>query len=133
MFEGDKMETALTAVADDPSIDWLMVHTGADGGGPGSRRGSFAEQMANDLAAVTPKLSKPLAVVIRQPRTNDGFKRALDLQHRLNQRGIACYQSIEACARAVRRYLDWQIDRLSSWPGSNRAECSEPRIPASRS
>ena len=108
MFEGDKMETALTAVADDPGIDWLMVHTGADGGGPGSRRGSFAEQMANDLAAVTPKLSKPLAVVIRQPRTNEGFERALDLQHRLNQRGIACYQSIEACARAVRRYLDWQ-------------------------
>jgi acetyltransferase len=108
MFEGDKMETALTAVADDPSIDWLMVHTGADGGGLGSRRDNFAERMANDLAAVQPKLSKPLAVVIRQPRTNEGFERGLDLQHRLNDHGIACYQSIESCARAVRRYLDWQ-------------------------
>ena len=108
MFEGDKIETALTAVADDPSIDWLMVHTGADSGGPGSRRDNFAERMANDLADVAPKLSKPLAVVIRQPRTNTGFERGLDLQRRLNERGIACYQSIEACARAVRRYLDWQ-------------------------
>ena len=108
MFEGDKMETALTAVADDPSIDWLMVHTGADGGGPRSRQDHFAEQMANDLADVTPRLSKPLAVVIRQPRTNEGFERGLDLQHRLNEHGVACYQSIESCARAVRRYLDWQ-------------------------
>ena len=108
MLEGDNMETALSAVADDPGIDWLMVHTGADGGGPSSRRDNFAERMANDLAEVAPKLSKPLAVVIRQARTNVGFERGLDLQHRLNDRGIACYQSIESCARAVRRYLDWQ-------------------------
>ena len=108
MLEGDKMETALKAVADDPSIDWLMVHTGADGGGPRSRQDSFAEQMASGLADVAPKLSKPLAVVIRQPRTSVGFERGLDLQRRLNERGIACYQSIEACARAVRRYLDWR-------------------------
>ena len=108
MFEGDKIETALTAVADDPSIDWLMVHTGADSGGPSSRRDNFAERMANDLANIAPKLSKPLAVVIRQPRTNVGFERGLDLQRRLNEHGIACYHSIESCARAVRRYLDWQ-------------------------
>ncbi len=108
MLEGGNMETALKAVCDDPSIDWLMVHTGADGGGPRSRQDNFAEQMANGLAAVAPKLSKPLAVVIRQPRTNRGFERGLDLQSRLNEQGIACYQSIEACARAVRRYLDWQ-------------------------
>ena len=108
MLEGDNMETALKAVCDDQSIDWLMVHTGADGGGPSSRRDNFAERMANDLSSVAPKLSKPIAVVIRQPRTNLGFERGLNLQTRLNERGIACYQSIEACARAVRRYLDWQ-------------------------
>ena len=107
MFEGQHMETALTAVADDPNIDWLMVHTGADGG-PRGRDGDFAEQMANAFADVAPKLSKPLAVVIRQPRTTDGFGRGLDLQSRLNERGIACFHSIESCARAVRRYLDWQ-------------------------
>ena len=108
MFEGDKMETALTAVADDPSIDWLMLHTGADVGGPSSRQDDFARRMADDLASVAPKLSKPLAVVIRQPRSLSGFERGLDLQQRLNEHGIACYQSIESCARAVRRYLDWQ-------------------------
>lgn len=108
MLEGDNMETALKAVCDDPSIDWLMVHTGADGGGPRSRQDNFAAQMAKGLASVVPKLSKPLAVVIRQPRTNAGFERGLDLQRRLNEQGIACYQSIEACARAVKRYLDWQ-------------------------
>ena len=107
MFEGQHMETALSAIADDPGIDWLMVHTGAEGG-PRSRDGDFAEQMANAFAEVAPKLSKPLAVVIRQPRTSDGFSRGLDLQSRLNERGIACFHSIEACARAVRRYLDWQ-------------------------
>lgn len=107
MFEGQHMETALTAVSDDPNIDWLMVHTGADSGSRG-RDGDFAEQMANAFAEVVPKLSKPLAVVIRQPRTTDGFDRGLDLQSRLNERGIACFHSIESCARAVRRYLDWQ-------------------------
>ncbi len=107
MFEGTNMDTALSTVADDPGIDWLMVHTGADGG---PRRGNddFAEKTAASLAEVAPKLSKPLAVVIRQPRSNDGFARALDLQHRLNDHGIACFQSIESCARAVRRYLDWR-------------------------
>ena len=107
MFEGDHMESALTAVADDPSIDWLMVHTGTDGG-TRARDEEFAEQTANSLAGVAGKLSKPLAVVVRQPRTNEGFGRGLDLQHRLNDHGIACYHSIESCARAVRRYLDWQ-------------------------
>ncbi len=107
MFEGDHMESALTAVADDPSIDWLMVHTGTDGG-TRARDEEFAEQTANSLAVVAGKLSKPLAVVVRQPRTNEGFGRGLDLQRRLNDHGIACYHSIESCARAVRRYLDWQ-------------------------
>ncbi len=108
MLEGDQMETALRAVADDPGIDWLMVHTGADGGGPRGRQDNYARQMADGLAAVAPKLSKPLAVVIRQARTSEGFERGLDLQHRLNNHGVACFQSIEACALAVRRYLDWQ-------------------------
>ena len=107
MFEGDHMETALKAVSDDPSIDWLMVHTGTDGG-TRARDEDFAEETANSLATVAEKLSKPLAVVVRQPRTNDGFGRGLDLQRRLNDHGIACYHSIESCARAVRRYLDWQ-------------------------
>ena len=108
MFEGEHMKTALTAVADDPGIDWLMFHTGADGGGSRARDDAFAERMANELSAIVPGLSKPLAVVIRQPRSSEGFTRGLELQHRLNERGIACYHSIESCARAVRRYLDWQ-------------------------
>ncbi len=108
MFEGKHMETALTSIAEDPSIDWLMLHTGADNGGPRSRQEHFAERTANSLAAIAPQLSKPLAVVIRQPRTKRGFERGLDLQRRLNEQGIACYQSIEAAARAVRRYLDWR-------------------------
>lgn len=108
MFEGEHMETALTAVANDANIDWLMVHTGADGGGPRRAGNDFATRMADDIAQISAKLSKPLAVVIRQPRTNDGFARGLDLQSKLNERGIACYHSIDACARAVRRYLDWQ-------------------------
>ena len=107
MMEGTHMETALRAVDDDPSIDWLMFHTGVDGG-TRTRDEDFAEQTASNLAAIAPKLAKPLAVVIRQPRSADGFARGLDLQRRLNEHGIACYQSIESCARAVRRYLDWQ-------------------------
>ncbi len=107
MFEGKNMETALRAVSDDSNIDWLMVHTGAEGG-PRGRDGDYAERMADAFAEVAPKLSKPLAVVIRQARTGDGFGRGLDLQRRLNERGIACFHSIESSARAVRRYLDWQ-------------------------
>ena len=111
MFEGEHMETALSAIADDPSIDWLMVHMGADSMGPraaSTGQDDFAERTANQIAATADKLSKPLAVVIRQPRTNGGFARGLDLQQRLNGHGVACYQSIAASARAVRRYLDWQ-------------------------
>ena len=111
MFEGEHMETAFSAIADDPGIDWLMVHMGADSMGPRSAstgQDDFAERTANQIAATSAKVSKPLAVVIRQPRTNSGFARGLDLQHRLNEHGVACYQSIAASARAVRRYLDWQ-------------------------
>ncbi|MCY3568821.1 MAG: CoA-binding protein, partial [Chloroflexi bacterium] len=75
MLEGDHMETALNAVADDPSIDWLMVHTGTDGGGPRARQHDQLRQMADGLAAVAPNLRKPLAVVIRQSRTAEGFER----------------------------------------------------------
>ena len=112
MFEGKHMETALSAIADDPGIDWLMVHTGAENSGPrgaSNAQDDFAERTADSLADAAAKIAKPLAVVIRQPRSNSGFRRGLDLQQRLNERGVACYQSIEAAARAVRRYLDWQL------------------------
>ena len=108
MFEGKHLRTALTSIADDPGIDWLMFHTGADMGGPSGRLDEYAQRTADNLAEVVGELSKPLAVVIRQPRTQQGFERGLDLQQRLNEHGIAAFHSIESCARAVRRYLDWQ-------------------------
>ena len=108
MFEGKHRETALTAVADDPGIDWLMLHLGAEGGPTRARDNSFAEETASALADVAAKLPKPMAVVIRQARTEAGFERGLELETRLNEREIACYHSIESCARAVSRYLDWQ-------------------------
>ena len=111
MFEGNHLDTALSAVAEDESIDWLMVHTGTDGGGPSRRGGDdFAERTASRLADAAAQLSKPLAVVIRAPRSSGGFKRGLDLQRNLNDRGVAAFQSIETCAIAVRRYLDWRSD-----------------------
>ena len=57
MFEGDHMETALKAVSDDPNIDWLMVHTGTDGG-TRARDEDFAEETANSLATVAEKVVK---------------------------------------------------------------------------
>lgn len=107
MFEGDHLESAMTAVAEDESIDWLMVHTGTDSGFRSDRRG-FEERFAAQLGELAPKLGRPLAVVIRPPSSAEGFQSGLELQRRLNDAGIACYGSLEACVTAVRRYLDWQ-------------------------
>ena len=107
MFEGDHLEAAMTAVAEDESIDWLMVHTGTDSGFRSDRRG-FEERFAAQLGELAPKLGRPLAVVIRPPSSAEGFQSGLELQRRLNDAGIACYGSLEACVTAVRRYLDWQ-------------------------
>ena len=108
MFEGEHVETALTAVADDPNIDWLMLHFGVETSFRRERDDEFARNTADSLAGVMKKLSKPLAVVIRPARTSDGFERGLQLQARLNERDIACFHSIESCARALSRLLDWQ-------------------------
>ena len=110
MFEGDHLEAALTAVAQDESIDWLMVHTGTDSGFRSTDRKGFEERFAGKLGELAPKLGLPLAVVIRPPASADGFRSGLDLQQRLNEAGIACYQSLEACVTAVRRYLNWRAD-----------------------
>ena len=106
MFEGDHLEAALSAVAEDESIDWMMVHTGTDAGFRSDRRG-FEERFATQLAELAPKLARPLAVVIRPPVSAQGFESAIELQRRLNEAGIACYGSLESCATAVRRVLDW--------------------------
>ncbi len=108
MFEGEHVETALTAVAADPNIDWLMLHLGVEVSFRRDRDDEFAQRTASSLSAVTKKLSKPLAVVIRSARTGEGFERGLKLQARLNEHGIACFHSIESCARAVGRYLEWR-------------------------
>lgn len=107
MFEGDHVEQALATVAEDESIDWLMVHTGTDISPRGGRNG-FEERFAARLGKVAPRLGRPLAVVIRPSNSLEGFERGLELQHRLNEAEIACYQSIESCATAVRRYLEWK-------------------------
>ena len=110
MFEGEGVEAALTAVAEDESIDWMMVHTGMDmtfGGNSRGDRDGFEEQFANRIGKLAPKLGRPIAVVIREPNSVEGFEKGIQLQRHLNEAGVACYQSIESCATAVRRYLDW--------------------------
>ena len=110
MFEGEGVEAALTAVAEDESIDWMMVHTGMDmtfRGNSRRDRDGFEEQFANRIGKLAPKLGRPIAVVIREPNSVEGFEKGIKLQRSLNEAGVACYQSIESCATAVRRYLDW--------------------------
>ena len=110
MFEGEGVEAALSAVAEDESIDWMMVHTGMDmtfGGNSRRDRDGFEEQFANRIGKLAPTLGRPIAVVIREPNSVEGFEKGLQLQRHLNEAGVACYQSIESCATAVRRYLDW--------------------------
>ena len=113
MFAGDHVEAALSAVAEDESIDWIMVHTGTDISFRSDRSG-FEERFAARLGELAPRLGRPLAVVIRPPNSMDGFEKGLQLQHRLNEAAIACYQSLESCATAVRRYLDWKSQPTGS-------------------
>ena len=107
MFEGDNLAAALTAVAEDPGIDWLMIHTGADSGSR-SQGDDFAERWAGKVIRTAERISKPLAIVVRPAHTAQGFATGLEIEQRLNAAGIPVYNGLEACAFAVAQYLHWK-------------------------
>lgn len=107
MFEGENLASALTAVAEDPNIDWLMIHTGADSGSRG-QGDDFAERWAEKIIRTRERIGKPLAIVVRPAHTERGFATGLEIEQRLNAAGIPIYNGLEACATAVAKYLDWK-------------------------
>ena len=107
MFEGENLAAALSAVAEDPNIDWLMIHTGADASSR-NQGDDFAQRWADKVIRTAEQIAKPLAIVVRPAHTAQGFANGLEIERRLNAAGIPIYNSLEACAFAVAQYLNWK-------------------------
>ncbi len=100
-------------VAEDPNIDFLMVHFGVNwGSGPNAAAGdSFSDRVLEHIRPIKGMSSKPVALVMGRPRGVPEMEIAVRLQGELSAAGYAIFPSIEACAVAARRYLDWQAGR----------------------
>ena len=108
LIEGEQRQAALEAIAADPNVDWLMMHTSVDSGFRRQTGKLEPKTFARELAASAAALPKPLAVVVRPPRGAQDLEASVELRDQLNAAEIATYGSIEGCARAVQRYIDWR-------------------------
>ncbi len=112
--DGDFAET-MQAVADDPNVDFVILHFPLDARPSRQRNAAlqdeFEPRLLRNLDAVKAALAKPLAVVMMPPRTVAGMEITLRLRQELGDRGFGVFSSVDDCARAVRRYLDWKQRR----------------------
>ncbi|MCZ6707345.1 MAG: CoA-binding protein [Chloroflexi bacterium] len=107
----DHFQESLATIAADSNIDWLLLHFGLDAGpgvGDPSERRQFEDRMVENIREASTTLSKPLAVAIRPPSSVSGMEADLRIKQELGAAGVAVYPSVEACALAVRRFLDWR-------------------------
>ncbi len=110
-WDGERFEESLNTISADPNIDWILLHFGLDGGpsrGGKDQASSFEEKMRDNILKARQSLSKPLAVVMRPPGSVQSMEAGLRMQQDLGSGGVAVYPSVEACASAVRKYLDWR-------------------------
>ena len=113
-LQEDHFLETVDAINADPNIDFIMMRIGVERGQPGAdpelRQESFQRTVAM-LERARPSLKKPLALVMRPPRS----PHALELQQRMEKQihalGLGTYGSVHDCALAVRRYLDWRARR----------------------
>ncbi len=113
-WDGRNFEAALNTIAADPNIDWVLLHFGLDGGpasGGSDKRRKFEDRMIANIAKARANLAKPLAVVLRPPGSVESMEASLRMQEELGAAGVAVYPTVEACAGAVRKYLDWRERR----------------------
>lgn len=105
---------SLEAIAADPGIDWVLLHFGMDGGpgtGDPDQRREFEARMVTNIKGAAAELAKPVAVVIRPPASVAAMEAELRMKSELGDAGVAVFPSIEACAGAVRKLLDWRAAR----------------------
>ena len=109
-WDSDDFLPALKAVGDDPQIDFVILQAKIDNlpaGGSASDPG-FEEGLGDRLLSAAEEVSVPLAVVLRAPRTSAGVDLGIRIQQQLGDAGVAVFESVGACALAMRRYLDWR-------------------------
>jgi acyl-CoA synthetase (NDP forming) len=115
-WNSDDFLPALRVVAEDPQIDVVILQVNVDNlptGGSASDDG-FEQGLRDRLLEVRASIEVPLAIVLRPPRTAAGLDLGLRLQRQLGDAGVAVYDSVDACAGALRRYLDWRLKRPES-------------------
>ena len=109
-WNSDNFLPAIRIVAEDPQIDVVILQVNVDNlptGGSADDEG-FEQGLRERLLQVHAEIPAPLAVVLRAPRTAAGMDLGLRLQRGLGDCGVAVYDTVEACAGALRRYLDWR-------------------------
>jgi acyl-CoA synthetase (NDP forming) len=110
-WDGQGFEESLSTISADSNIDWVLLHFGLDSGGSRGDKDqvrSFEEKMRDNILKARQSLSKPLAVVMRPPGSVQSMEAGLRMQQNLGSNGVAVYSSVQACAAAVRKYLDWR-------------------------
>lgn len=104
---GDEFRRTVEIVAADANIDMLIVHFNVDGASITDRDRAEANLLTHMRAALEVS-AKPIAAVTHPPRTPDGMAMQGRLYEQLSAMGIGNFRSIEECAAALRRFLDWR-------------------------
>ena len=104
---GDEFRRTVEIVAADPNIDLLIVHFNVDGATM-TDRDRAESNLVEHMQAALDVSAKPIATVTHPPRTPDGMAMQGRLYKQLSEMGIANFRSVEECAIALRRFLDWR-------------------------
>ena len=122
LWDGEKVRPTLDAVANDPSIDAIIVQTGMNWGVGffgddqiDNRRGMIAEiAEARERHGIAIAMVVPINFDHRHGQSNAALARMI------SEAGLPLYYNIRDAARAMRRLLTWNTRRIE------RAERAEP-------
>ena len=108
------MLETIRIVAESPNIDYILYHTSYSWGAMRAEGPSIVEvatEAAEKLGAVSREAGKPIVCVARIPTSEMGMAGTLAFQQHVAAAGLPIFNSVEAAALAVKRFLTWQEQR----------------------
>ena len=109
------MRETLRLVAEAPNID-VILYQAAIGWGPsrgaeGPSVVEIAKQIATSTGEAVREFGKPIVVLVRPPLTTEVMEASITFMEEAATQGLAIFPAVSNAARALRRLLDYQIER----------------------
>ena len=113
LWDGEKVRPTLDAVAQDPSIDAIVVQVGMNWGVGffGDEQIAARRKMIAEIAEARERHGIAIAVVVPISIDHRHGQSNAELARMISDAGLPLYYSIRDAARAIRRLLTWETRR----------------------